>query len=143
MQRKNANRARRAVIWFSAGAIALSALSASATPHLVNVGGADNTFSPQMLTIVSGDTVTFVNKGGFHNVVADDNSFVCALGCNGDGHGGSGKPSSASWTATVTFTTVGDVGYYCEIHGMPGGGMFGTIHVEASTPVRLQSFGVD
>jgi plastocyanin len=114
-----------------------------AAPHLVNVGPPQNSFVPQSLTINVGDTVTFVNKGGQHNVVADDNSFRCAMGCDGDGHGGSGTPSSAPWTATVTFSTVGDVGYYCEIHGQPGAGMFGTIHVNATTPVRLLSFGVD
>ena len=33
-------------------------------------------FQPESLTINAGDTVTFVNGGGFHNVVADDNSFT-------------------------------------------------------------------
>jgi plastocyanin len=114
-----------------------------AAPHLVNVGPPQNSFTPQSLTITAGDTVTFVNKGGQHNVVADDNSFRCAMGCDGDGRGGSGVPSSAPWSVTITFSSAGDVGYYCEIHGQPGAGMFGTIHVTATTPVRLQSFGVD
>lgn len=117
--------------------------SALAAGHLVNVGGAQNVFTPQFITVAQGDTVTFVNKGGFHNVIADDNSFRCAMGCDGDGHGGSGKASSASWTATITLSTSGDVGYYCEIHGQPGAGMYGVIHVNAVVPVRLQSFGVD
>lgn len=131
------------VTLFSIVAGAMTMHDASATAHLVNVGQPMNSFAPQTLTIAVGDTVTFVNKGGEHNVVADDNSFRCAMGCDGDGHGGSGTPSSAPWTATVTFSTPGDVGYYCEIHGQPGAGMFGTIHVDATTPVRLQSFGVD
>lgn len=127
--------------------MALCALTVSTSAfgvgHLVNVGGSDIVFTPQTLTIMAGDTVTFVNKGGLHNVVADDGSFRCALGCDGDGHGGSGKASSASWNDTITFANAGDVGYYCEIHGQPGAGMFGTIHVQAAVPVRLQSFTVD
>jgi plastocyanin len=145
MERKNLARdtKRIAMLLFSIFASTLATQNVLATAHLVNVGQPLNSFTPQTLTITVGDTVTFVNKGGEHNVVADDNSFICAMGCDGDGHGGSGKPSSAPWTATVTFSTVGDVGYYCEIHGQPGGGMFGTIHVNATTPIRLQSFGVD
>jgi plastocyanin len=145
MERKNCFRdvKRMSVLMFSIFAGTLATSNVSATPHLVNVGQPLNSFTPQTFTITAGDTVTFVNKGGEHNVVADDNSFRCAMGCDGDGHGGSGKPSAAPWTATVTFSTPGDVGFYCEIHGQPGGGMFGTIHVTATTPIRLQSFGVD
>ena len=128
---------RNSIFLFSTIAVAVATHDASATAHLVNVGQPMNSFSPQTLTIAVGDTVTFVNKGGEHNVVADDNSFKCAMGCDGDGHGGSGDPSAAPWTATVTFSTPGDVGYYCAIHGQPGAGMFGTIHVQATTPVRL------
>lgn len=145
MERNKSSRdvKRISMLLFSIFAGALATPDVWATAHLVNVGQPLNSFTPQSLTIAAGDTVTFVNKGGEHNVVADDNSFRCAMGCDGDGHGGSGKPSSAPWTATITFSTPGDVGYYCEIHGQPGAGMFGTIHVNATTPVRLQSFGVD
>jgi plastocyanin len=114
-----------------------------ATNFIVNVGGSSKTFVPQTLTIHVGDTVKFVNKGGVHNVVADDGSFRCAHGCDGDGQGGNGGASSSNWVATLTFTQPGTIGYFCETHGMPGGGMFGTIIVQASTPVRLQSFSVD
>ena len=37
----------------------------------------NNTFSPSNLTIEVGDSVTFVNAGGFHNVEANDGSFRC------------------------------------------------------------------
>ena len=77
----------------------------------------------------------------FEVVVADDGSFRCARGC--DGQGGNGGASSANWGVSLTFTQVGTVGYFCETHGMPNGGMFGTIIVQALTPVRLQSFVVD
>ncbi|UXI66521.1 cupredoxin domain-containing protein [Tahibacter amnicola] len=109
--------------------IALLTASACATAanHAVRVGPG-LTFSPANLTVQAGDTVTFTNAGGFHNVVADDNSFRCAAGC--DGAGGSGAPSSNAWSATVTFNTAGTKGYFCEVHGSPGVGMAGRIVVE-------------
>jgi len=76
-------------------------------------------FSPATLTINAGDTVTFKNKGGEHNVVANDNSFT------------NGNPSTALWTFTQAFNTPGTFGYYCVIHGAPGAGMHGTITVNA------------
>ena len=91
-------------------------------------------FSPQFLTIEVGDSVVFLNRGGYHNVVADDGSFRCAHGCDGDGHGGSGNPSASFWTATVAFNDAGTIGYFCEPHGSPGGGMYGSIDVVAPTP---------
>ncbi|GAA0705917.1 cupredoxin domain-containing protein [Dokdonella soli] len=99
------------------------------------------TFTPATLTIAAGDTVTFVNKGGSHNAVASDGSFRCARGC--DGKGGSGAPSNMNWVAKVTFPKPGSVGYFCEVHGTPTSGMRGTIIVQPTTPVELQSFEVD
>lgn len=89
---------------------------------------ANNTFSPANLTIEEGDSVTFTNTGGFHNVVADDSSFRCANGC--DGQGGNGSPSSSAWSFTLTFNDAGTIGYNCEVH--VGLGMTGTIVVEAA-----------
>lgn len=113
-------------------AAALAPLAAGAA--IVNVGGNSNGFAPQSITINAGDSVTFVNKGGAHNVVADDGSFRCARGCDGDGRGGNGNASSSNWIASVTFNTPGTIGYFCEVHGMPGQGMFGTITVQGVTP---------
>lgn len=121
----------------------LATTAARAATFFVNVGGdIPPTFSPKTLSIHAGDTITFVNKGGLHNVKADDGSFRCARGCDGQ-PGGNGAASSTNWTASVTFTQSGRVGYYCETHGAPGQGMYGTIIVQAPTPVRLQSFDVD
>lgn len=106
---------------------------ANAASVLVNVGGAQLAFSPQTVTINPNDTVIFVNKGGQHNAVADDGSFRCARGCDGDGMGGNGNASNANWTSSVTFTKPGTVGYFCEIHGAPGMGMYGTIIVQGQT----------
>ena len=111
----------------------LACASARADPFIVNVGGTGSAFNPQTTSIRPGDTVTFVNKGGYHNVVADDGSFRCAHGCDGQ-PGGNGSASSSNWVASVTFNSAGVVGYFCEIHGAPGEGMYGTINVIAPPP---------
>jgi plastocyanin len=113
----------------------LAASSAWAADHRVTVGGSDDynypslTFSPRNLTINAGDTVTFVNAGGTHNVAADDGSFRCAQGC--DGAGGNGNPNAGNWTSTVTFNDAGSFPYHCEVHGAMG--MTGSITVQGST----------
>ncbi|HEY0661319.1 MAG TPA: FG-GAP-like repeat-containing protein [Lysobacter sp.] len=113
--------------------LALLPATASAANHVVTAQS-NFTFSPNNLTIDAGDTVTFQNGGGFHNVTSDPGSvttFRCANGC--DGAGGNGNLSGASWSATVSFPTAGTIGYFCEAHGSPGGvGMAGTITVVAS-----------
>lgn len=73
-------------------------------------------FSPQSLTINTGDIVKWTNISGTHNVRANDNSFY------------SGPAAPAPWEFTHTFTTVGDFPYYCEPHLSMG--MTGTIIVQ-------------
>ena len=109
-------------------------VNAQANVSYVIVGGQSLSFSPQTIDINAGDTVTFLNFGGLHNVVADDGSFRCAHGCDNDGHGGSGAPSSQLWEVSVDFPNAGTVGYFCETHGAPGTGMFGTINVIGAAP---------
>lgn len=100
----------------------LLSTSAVAADHRVTAGGAANVFNPRTLTINAGDTITFVNGGGVHNVVADDNAFT------------SGAPSS-SFTFTQAFPNAGTFSYYCQVHGAPGGvGMSGSIVVNATAP---------
>ena len=94
--------------------------------HVVLV--ANFQFTPDRLTVRPGDKVTWRNMGGFHNVVAADGSFRCSEGC--DGAGGDGAPSSSAWSFSRTFTTPGEVDYFCWVHGGPGGaGMSGQILV--------------
>jgi plastocyanin len=102
-----------------------------AADHVVTANP-DLTFTPSSLTINAGDTITFKNAGGFHNVVANNGSgsLRCAAGC--DGHGGNGAPSEANWSATVAFNAAGTFGYHCEIHVSDG--MVGTVTVNAVTP---------
>ncbi len=58
-------------IWTAAVVLVAPVL---AEDHMVAVGPS-NTFSPQNLDITAGDTVTWTNNGGFHNVVANDGFF--------------------------------------------------------------------
>ncbi|MEO7325724.1 MAG: plastocyanin/azurin family copper-binding protein [Dokdonella sp.] len=121
---------------FAAYPLLFGATFAWAAPHTVAVGGSSgdyyNTpnlmFSPRTLTIAAGDTVTFTNIGGHHNVHADDESFRCAAGC--DGAGGNGNPVDDAWSSTVTFSHPGTFTYHCDVHGSMG--MTGTITVQGA-----------
>jgi plastocyanin len=83
----------------------------------VTVGGASNTYQPDSIDIVSGDSVRFTNAGGNHNVV-----WV-------DGAPGSGSPSTSAWVHTRTFGSAGAFTFYCSVHGSPASGMRGTVTV--------------
>lgn len=84
------------------------------------------TFDPPNLTIDVGDSVTFRNDGGLHNVrsTSGPETFACAVSC------ASGTPSEAAWEFTLTFNNAGTIQYQCDVH--VGLGMVGTIVVEAS-----------
>src|SRR5215471_18762546 len=82
-------------------------------------------FSPAVLAINIGDSVQFYNYAdiaftGLHNVVADDGSFRCARGC--DGEGGNGTPAGygTQWRFTRTFTAPGTVKYHDEFSRASG-----------------------
>src|SRR5207344_61774 len=77
-------------------------------------------FDPQTVTVNPGDTVTWTNEGGFHNVRSDTDLFMSA-------------PSSLpGWMFEETFPVIGTFPYYCEVHGDPGGvGMSGVVTVVA------------
>ncbi|HEY6939845.1 cupredoxin domain-containing protein [Dokdonella sp.] len=123
--------------------LATAAGPACAMDHTIHVGGAGLVFTPSNIEALVGDTVTFVNDGGFHNVASDAGSplsFRCANGC--DGSGGNGNVSNASWNATITITAAaahGSIGFHCEAH--EASGMVGSISV--TNPVDLQSFSID
>jgi plastocyanin len=101
----------------------LIAPGAGAADQSVTATGGD-TFSPATVTVSQGESVTWTNGGGVHNVHFDDNSFV--------------EPPFASfdsWAVSRRFTDPGSFRYYCDAHGGPGGaGMAGTVNVTAGTP---------
>ena len=95
----------------------------------VTIHASNFVFTQANVTINVGDTVTFVNDNGFHNVVSNDGGFRCANGC--DGEGGNGAPGSG-WTFSRQFTSAGTIHYFCEVHVSMG--MVGTITVNAAPP---------
>ena len=91
-----------------------------AANQTVTVGQTINSFTPANVTITAGDTVTWNNVNGFHNVHFDNGLFDQPA-----------SPTGAPWTVANTFTTTGTYRYYCELHGSPnGGGMSGTVAVK-------------
>ena len=128
---------------FVAGALLAFAATAHAggVNHVVTVAPNALTFSPPVTNANVGDTVTFNKAAGglFHNVASDagaPQTFRCAQGC--DGAGGDGSATNVAWSATISITTSGTIGYHCEVHGA---NMSGSIVV--GTPVSLQNFEID
>ncbi len=116
------------MLWLAFGLLGMSVtLPILAAEHFVQVGPG-LTFSPQNLTIQVGDTVTWTNAGGFHNVEANDGSFRCANGC--DGMGGSGEPAANDWSFSLVFDEVRTINYVCIVH--VGQGMTGTLNVQGA-----------
>jgi plastocyanin len=100
----------------------LVALAVPVCPALAantNVTVGSNFFNAANVTITQGDTVTWTNTGGTHNVKFDDGSYTMPS-----------PASSALWSVNRTFNTTGTFRYYCQVHGGPGGvGMSGTVTV--------------
>jgi plastocyanin len=113
--------------------------AASAMNHVVLVGGASNGITPANTDVLVGDTVTFTNAGGEHNVASIAGApfeFRCAEDC-----GANGSVSNSPWQSTITIppqAAHGSIGFYCERHGLS---MSGTLSV--TNPVDLQSFDID
>ncbi len=121
--------ARRIALPLAALATLVLALPISAKTVVVIASGMS--FTPSTVNIDVGDSITFQNTSGFHNVAADGGSFRCADGC--DDTGGNGNPASG-WSFTRSFTQAGTIGFHCEVHGSVSGGMRGTIVVSGGSP---------
>ena len=91
-----------------------------ATNHTVNTQGMS--FVPSSLSINVGDSVTFINTGGVHNVNGTLNTYPN----NPEGFGNS---LAGGWTFTHVFNFPGLYNYQCDPH-LPG--MVGTITVSSS-----------
>ncbi len=82
----------------------------------VTIVGRDFFWNPANVSIEAGDTVTWTNQQGFHNVVVE-----------GERLNSPGFPGDDQWRTPPqkTFTTAGTYRYLCEVHGQ----MTGTITV--------------
>jgi plastocyanin len=83
----------------------LLAVPASAADQTVTATPG-NTFSPEDVTIDMGDTVTWSNGGGVHNVAFNDGSYTEPP-----------QPTASQWTVERTFDTPGVFRYQCAFHG--------------------------
>lgn len=85
----------------------------AANNHIVEI--VEFAFSPAVLEVQKGDTVTFINRDAIkHSATADDESFDT-------------KPLGKDEQMTVTFDEEGDFSYYC----LPHPAMTGTIAVKS------------
>lgn len=84
---------------------------------------AENTFSPQAVTVKVGQTVRWVWRGGSHNVVSGAKAGTV---CTEDGNFKSGA-AVAGGTYDKKFEVAGTFPYYCEPHCAVG--MTGTVIV--------------
>jgi len=117
--------------YLMASALVFFTGSVSATNHDVVIDSGNNSFSPASLTIDVGDSVTWTNDGGFHNVNGD----LATYPSNADGSIYSGAASTSLTTYVWVCTTAGNYDYQCDPHA--GQGMIGSIAANAPPTVLL------
>lgn len=101
--------------------------------HIVEVSS--NKFSPKDLVINEGESVRWMNIGGFHNV----NGSTTAYPNNPEGFG-NGAAASGTWTYDFTFNTEGVYDYHCDPH--LGLGMVGTVTVMGEVEPTIPVYGI-
>ena len=98
--------------------VALMVVPASAADQTVTAQPSSQ-WSPDDVTLDMGDTVTWNNAGGVHNVEFNDGSYTQPA-----------QPDSSNWTAQRTFDTPGIFRYHCGFHGSS---MSGVVRVRDAT----------
>ena len=120
--------------WIDGNSYTESVLPVANTNHLVETVGM--TFSPSSLNVFVGDTVTFVNTGGNHNVNGTTGTF-------------SGNPESfgnavgSGWTFTHVFGTAGTYDYQCDPHAPMMAGTITVSEINNITHVIPNAAGCD
>ena len=104
-------------VWAVIGA---AATGAGAENQTVMALSGPNRFSAPTVTINQGETVTWQNGGGNHNVQFNDGSYQMPV-----------NPSTDSWTVSRTFNTPGTFTYVCREHAP---GMAGSVTVLPANP---------
>ena len=117
-------RRRRVIAALPAAVIVLCAPASAHAPDpasddaTVEVRIGDNFYRPKRITIPSGTTVEWRNRGGNrHNVLPDRGT---RFGID---------ELERGETYSYRFDKPGRYGYYCSFHGVPGNGQFGTVKV--------------
>lgn len=96
------------VIGALAGALFAGVSPAHAASYSVSAN-ANNTFTPSQLSITEGDSVTFSNAGGAHNVHFEEDVDAAF------------PPQQDAWSFTRTFSAPGTYRYFDDAHGGRGG----------------------
>jgi plastocyanin len=100
------------------------AADAAAQGASVTVGGGANVFTMSTVTIQAGQSVTWTNAGGDHNV-------------HFNGEAALNAPATDAWSVSRAFPTAGTFTYVCDIHGPA---MAGTVNVVAApSPAPTQT----
>jgi len=94
-----------------------------------NVSVTSYQYSPKEFTITAGDTVIWVNQGGFHNVDGQKSVFSSNPESFGNNLG-------SGWTYKFVFKTAGVYNYQCDPH--VGLGMVGKITVTQKQTTAVQ-----
>jgi plastocyanin len=105
--------------------------------HTVNAGS--YYYSPSALTINQGDTVEWVNDGGFHDVNADISTISSVSFNNPVSFQSSATGSVGAVIYTHIFTVPGTYNYDCSIGNHAVQGMIGTIIVLPSSSPTITS----
>ncbi|MFZ9777662.1 MAG: plastocyanin/azurin family copper-binding protein, partial [Schleiferiaceae bacterium] len=113
--------------------LAVLGLSAAATNHQIQVGS--NFFSPAYVSVSPGDTVTWTQVSGSHNV----NGSLATFPTNPAGFS-SGAVAGGTWTYSFVFTTPGVYSYQCDPHAAMG--MVGKVNVVTLTPGAIAFTGI-
>lgn len=103
----------------------LASFAAAAVNHQVQVGS--NFFNPAALTVAAGDTVTWTQVSGSHNVNGTQATFP-----TNPASFTSGAVAGGNWTYSFQFTLPGVYNYQCDPH-IPA--MVGTVTVTAGNQV--------
>ena len=120
--------------WIDGNSYTESVSPIANTSHLIETVGM--TFSPSSLNVFVGDTVTFVNTGGNHNVNGTTGTF-------------SGNPESfgnavgSGWTYTHVFGTAGTYDYQCDPHAPMMSGTITVSEINNITHVIPNAAGCD
>jgi plastocyanin len=110
------------VVW-----AATTALAEDKTVLAKSQGDENHFFEPKTVTILEGDTVTWRNVSGEHNVVFKG---------SGEKYGGTPithDPAGGDWEDSKTFQNAGTFRYYCSEHADPDNpdfGMWGKVVVK-------------
>ena len=110
--------------------VVLSLFASAQTSHSVTVGSG-MTYTPNQLTIVSGDNVTFTSGGGTHDVNFSTNS-ITGVSFDNPADIEYLPIQGAGLMGTITFDVPGTYNYDCSVYGHASMGMVGQVVVNAS-----------